>query len=323
MRKVGILGSGGMGRTHARQYRLFPDVELLFYDRDPERSKQFASEYQAQPCSSPEELIEKSDVIDICLPTHLHHSYAERALRAGKPVLCEKPMARTVKECEQLVELSHKLEIPLMPAQVVRFFPEFRKAREFIQGGRIGEPAVARTHRGGNYPQGSDDWFGKFEYSGGVLLDLCIHDFDWLRWTFGDVDSVFSQALTFSGIPRKDYALTTVRMVSGVLAHVEGTWADPAGFRTAFEVCGSEGFIEFDSRETATLRLSMPGSSTLESPLFPHDDPYYCEIKAFLNALKDGTPLPVSPEDGLIAVAIAETAIESARTGKPMKVPRF
>ncbi len=323
MLKVGILGSGGMGRTHARQYRLLPNVELLFYDRDPEKGKQFVTEYQAEPCASPDELIEKSEVVDICLPTHLHFPYAEKALRAGKPVLCEKPLARTVGECAQLVELSHKLAVPLMPAQVVRFFPEFRKAREFIQSGKIGEPAVIRTHRGGSYPLGSDDWFGKFECSGGVLLDLCIHDFDWLRWTFGELESVFSQSLTFSGIPRKDYALTTVRLASGALAHVEGTWADPAGFRTAFEVCGAEGFLEFDSRATATLRISVPGGSTLESPLYPQDDPYYCEIKAFLDALEKGAPVPVAPEDGLIAVAIAETAIESARTGKPKKVPRF
>lgn len=312
-----------MGRTHARQYRVFSDVEILFYERDPERAKRFASEYDAKPCSSPDELIETCDVVDICLPTHLHYFYADKALRAGKPVLCEKPMARTIEECVRLVELSSKLGVPLMPAQVVRFFPEFKLARDLIRSGQIGDPAVTRTHRGGNYPQGSEDWFGKFEYSGGVLLDLCIHDFDWLRWTFGEVESVFSQTLTFSGIPCKDYALTTLRLASGVLAHVEGTWADPAGFRTAFEVCGSNGFLEFDSRLAGTLRVSVQGSSVLESPLFPQDDPYYCEIRAFLEALEHGTPLPVSPEDGLMAVAIAETAIESARSRQSKRVPIF
>src|SRR5207247_11393300 len=95
-------------------------------------------------------------------------------------------------------------------------------------------------------------------------MDLAIHDYDWIRWTFGEVKQVFAQSLTFRDIPELDYSLTTLTLESGALAHVEGTWADPGGFRVAFEISGSEGFIEHDSRLSQSLRTSVAGRSMTE-----------------------------------------------------------
>ena len=113
-----------------------------------------------------------------------------------------------------------------------------------------------------------------------------------------------------------DYALTTLEFASGCLGHVETTWIDPSGFRTTLEVCGSEGMLEYDSRNVATLRVHSADGLRQESNLSPADDPFYSELRGFLDAVQGSKNVPVSPEDGMKAVAIAHAAIESAKSGK-------
>lgn len=317
--RVGILGCGGMGKVHGRHYRSMPDVNLLIYDISSAKIEEFLKTNSATVADSAEDLIKKSDIVDICLPTFLHYEFAKRSLEAQKPTLCEKPLCRTVHECLSLIEIAEKKKTPLMPAQVVRFFPEFRKAHDIIQSGTIGKPAAIRTRRGGRFPTSAATWMANHELSGGIILDLMIHDFDWIRWTFGEIETVFADALTFANPKNTDYALATLSLKSGAIAHVEGTWADPAGFRVTFSVAGSKGLIEHDSRNTNTLRISAEGTNLPQSPLHTQDDPYFLQLKTFLNAVKSNIKTPVSPIDGLSAVAIAQAAIKSATTGSPQK----
>ncbi len=317
--RVGILGCGGMGKVHARHYKSIPDVSILIYDISSTKIEEFLKTNSATVADSAEDLIKKSDVVDICLPTFLHYEFAKQSLEARKPTLCEKPLCRTVHECLSLIEIAEKKKVTLMPAQVVRFFPEFRKAHDIIQSGAIGKPAAIRTRRGGKFPASAATWMADHELSGGIILDLMIHDFDWIRWTFGEVQSVFADALTFKNIKNIDYALATLSLKSGAIAHVEATWADPSGFRVTFSIAGSKGMIEHDSRNTITLRVSSQKENTIEAPLQPFDDPYYKQLNAFLKSVKNNTQPPVSTLDGLNAVAIAEAAIISAKSGYPQK----
>lgn len=158
--------------------------------------------------------------------------------------------------------------------------------------------------------------------SGGVLIDLAVHDFDWLRWTLGEVEHLYARSVGSKTMQGPDYALTTLTFDSGAVAHVEATWMDPSGFRTTFEVCGSGGMVEFDSRTTASLRTHLPSGSRGESNLSPLDDPYYGELRGFTDAVKAGSTPPVTAYDGLMALSIALTAFESAATGKVLRPPR-
>lgn len=302
-----------MGNTHARKYAAMADVELAVYDRDPERTKAIGGRENRASFPSIQALIEAVDVVDICLPTDLHVEAGLMAVAAGKPVFIEKPLGRTVAEAEKLVSAAAKANVSLMPGQVVRFFPEFANGHRIVKGGGVGLPAAARTRRGGGAPKGSDLWFMDHSRSGGVLLDLAIHDFDWLRWTLGEVKHLYSRSVAINNGSGPDYALTTLTFVSGAVAHVESTWMDPAGFRTAFEVAGSEGVIQFDSRDCPAIR-STAGKS--EFPLALTDDPFYLELRAFLDSVINHTPPPVTGEDGLAALRISLAAIESAKTGK-------
>ncbi len=311
-----------MGNVHARQYGKMQDVQLLVHDRDPERLAEFSARWGATSTPNPEDLYSQCEMIDVCLPTDLHLPYALKAVSNGSAVFVEKPMARTLEECDQLIEAADKAKVPLSVGQVLRFFPEYELGHKLIESGAVGKPATARTRRGGAAPRGREDWFMRHERSGGVLLDLAIHDFDWLRWTLGEVDRVYARSVAALVGSGPDYALTTLSFDSGALGHVEATWMDPSGFRTKFEVAGSAGLIEWDSRREAAIRTHMDGANFLETPLSPTDDPYYRELRSFIDAANAGTAPPVSPQDARMAVSIALAALESAKTGREVRPVR-
>jgi UDP-N-acetylglucosamine 3-dehydrogenase len=328
MLNVGLIGLGGMGRTHARHYRNIDNCHLAaVYDIDQARCRSFAEEHGASAKASAEEVLGAADVIDICTPTPSHHGLIMLALRAGKPVVCEKPMCRTLEQCREVVAEVASRDAIFMPAHVVRYFPEFVRARRLIEDGAVGTPAAIRVRRGGPFPRWSSGWFGDFAQSGGVILDLIIHDFDWLRWTFGEVERVFAKGLLDRGVPQLDYALVTLRFRSGAIGHVEGSWADPAGFRVTFEVAGDDGFIEHDTRKVATFVASKQPEGDAPAPPseracpdHPLDDPYRLELAHFIDCAEQGRKPDITAEDGLRAVEISLAATESLRTGEPVTI---
>jgi UDP-N-acetylglucosamine 3-dehydrogenase len=321
MLKVGILGAGGMGKVHARHYSRMNDVSLLFWERDPERAEDYEKRFEVTKVSSYDELLSKADIIDICLPTDLHLEHGLKAMSSGKAVFIEKPVAGSFEDAMKLHEAAEKAGVVYQPGQVVRFFPEFATGARLVREGKLGTPGAARVHRGGFAPVGSDSWFLDHSRSGGVLLDLAIHDFDFLRWTFGEVDRLTSRSVGAKIGHGPDYALTVLHFKSGVVAHVESTWMDPIGFRTTFELSGSKGTIEFDSRKAANLKAHFTGKTFFESPLNADDDPYFRQLTSFLNAVKTNSKPEVTGLDGAMAVAISHAALESARSLKAIVPP--
>ncbi len=310
--RVGIVGTGFMGNTHASAMRSMPDVELVVLVRQPDRDFAFAQRYGATTASSLDSLCRVVDVVDICTPTDTHQDVAFAAIASGCGVFTEKPVARNLQVAVDVVKAAERANVPFSVGQVVRFFHEYETAHRMVTTGSVGTPAAARTRRGGTAPAG---WFLDHSRSGGVLVDLAIHDFDWLRWTLGEVKSLYSRSVAAATGVGPDYALTTLTFDSGAIAHVEATWMDPGGFRTTFEVAGSGGLIQYDSRHAATLRTHTTGGSIVEQNFAPSDDPYFRELRAFLDAVKAGSAPPVSGHDGVMALSIALAAEQSALTG--------
>lgn len=317
MVKVGILGAGGMGNVHARQYRKMSDVEILFHDPLPEKSEAFAKQWSASPLFSVEEIIKQCDIVDVCLPTDLHQDSGLKAIASGRAVFIEKPLARTLEDCRMLIGAAGDANVPLAVGQVVRFFADFANGHRLVKNGAVGTPAAARMRRGGMAPMGSKGWFQDHHRSGGVLLDLAVHDFDWLRWTIGEVKHVYSRSVGISAGSGPDYALTTLTFENGAVGHTETTWMDPGGFRTTFEVAGSKGLIQHDSRQNVALRTTVEGGKTFaDGAISATDDPYFKQLRGFVDAVKNGTEIAVSGYDGAMAVSIALAAVESAKTGQ-------
>ncbi|HTQ11254.1 MAG TPA: Gfo/Idh/MocA family oxidoreductase, partial [Fimbriimonadaceae bacterium] len=149
------------------------------------------------------------------------------------------------------------------------------------------------------------------------LIDLGVHDFDWLRWTLGEVKHLYSRSVGAKTGQGLDYALTTLTFDSGCVAHAETTWMDPGGSRATYEVCGDKGMIQFDTRNAATLRTTISGKGmAAEAPLAGTDDPYYSQLRTFVDAVTKSETPPVTGHDALMALAIALAARESAQTDK-------
>ncbi|HMN29651.1 MAG TPA: Gfo/Idh/MocA family oxidoreductase, partial [Caldilineaceae bacterium] len=232
-------------------------------------------------------------------------------------------------DCQEIVEFCEKSATRLFVAQVVRFFPQYAAAKAAIDEGQIGKPGVIRTIRAGAFPTGRP-FFADFELSGGVILDVGIHDIDFQRWCMGEVERVFARGLTFSGIPNRDHALLTLRFANGGLGHIESGWASPPGqWRTALEISGDAGIIEWDSQQDAPITqiMTTPGGdgkqNSTHSPLAPASGPYYAELAHFLDCVSNGRPFLVTPQDALMAVKVALAAIESVGTGRPVKLAGF
>lgn len=320
MTRVAIFGAGGMGGTHARHYSRIEGVELAIFDPATDRAEALADRHCATVSSSAAEAIEWADLVDVCTPTDSHAELAHQAIAAGRAVLVEKPLACDLAEAAEIVRHADRVGVPLMVGQVVRYFPEFRRGHDLVAEGRVGKPAAARMRRGGGPPKAP--WFMDHKRSGGVLIDLAVHDFDWLRWTLGEVDHLYARSVGAASGQGPDYALTTLTFDSGCVAHVESTWMDPSGFRVSFEVAGSDGMIEYDSRQTAVLKTHLAGASRGEAPLDGGDDPYYRQLTDVVATVRGEQAPAVNGLDGFAALAIAVAARESAQTGRVIQPVR-
>ncbi len=326
MQRIAVMGGGTMGRVHLDAYARIPEAQVVaICDARPEIAEELAAKHEALAFTDVKKLFAgpEFDVVDICTPTNTHLDYIKAAAAAGKNICCEKPLARTTGQAMEALRICEDAGVTLFPAQVLRWFPEFRKLHDLIESGAIGDAVEVRTTRGSAYPRGTDDWFADMKRSGGVVLDMIIHDFDWLRWCFGRVRRVYARGLYESNIKHTDYALVTLRFESGVIAHVEGNWAKAGGFDVNVEVAGTKGLlsysnnsavpisIELKSKEEGKIGVTVPESPTLESP-------YYLELAHFISCLEEGRKPEVSAEDGMEAVRIGEAALRSISTNQPV-----
>lgn len=327
--KVGIVGAGFMGTTHAAGWAETPAEIVGFAAETEQEAGELAKRYQAKVYPSVDALLPDVDVLDICSPTHLHHEMALKAAAARKHIVCEKPLARTTKQAQEIVTACRKAGVQLLVAHVVRFFPEYALAHSAVAEGQIGKPAVIRLHRGSYRPKKpAGNWFLDEDKSGGILMDLMIHDYDYACWVAGEVETVSARRVTQRHPDAPvDYGLVILGHRSGALSHIAGAWAyPPPTFRTRLEIAGDRGLIEFDSDGTAPiqnliLKTGGPDAPDVALPSSPvNESPYTTQIKEFYSALADGAAARVSATDGLVAVQIAEAALQSARTGQPVKL---
>lgn len=326
--RVGVVGSGFMGSTHAGAWAKLP-VELVgICSADEPRAKSLAAQYGCKSFTSLDELLAQVDVIDICTPTPLHYPMVMQAAAAGKHVVCEKPLARTSAQCREMIEACHQANIQLLVAHVLRFSPQYVGAKAVVERGDIGKVAVQRFTRCSALPTWTtDNWLMNLEQSGGMLFDLMIHDFDYARWVAGDVDSVYAKSLQgqFPGTAA-DYALVMLRHTSGAITNVEGGWAyKPGMFRTGFEIAGDAGLIEHLTDSSTPIGIHMKQSSAEAAPvLVPSsplaEDPYFTQLKHFYEVLANGIPARVTGEDGMAAVQIGLAAIESVKSGRQVRI---
>ena len=322
-----------MGNWHAERWAQLPVEIAGFYNRSPQAAEKSVARFGGEVFTSLDALVERVDIVDVCTPTPAHKEGVLAAAKGGKPVVCEKPIARHLSDAQEMIAACEDAGVPLFIAHVVRFFPQYARAKEALEAGTLGEPGVIRLLRAGTFPRPTPDtWYNSFEAGGGVVMDLSIHDLDFARWCFGEVERVFARGLTFSGRSMTDHCLVTLAFENGALGHIEGSWASPPGpFRTALELAGTKGLLEWDAADPApvqaSLRIRDEGAErvpqSMDNPLAPEDDPYYLELQHVLEVLEAGGELRVTPQDGMKALELSLATIESVKTGRPVTLSGF
>lgn len=321
MLRLGIVGAGRLAGVHLRHLKpLLAEQsggELYVFDRNPDRSAEFAAQNGGTVVDSFQHLLDTVDVVDIVTPNDAHAEFTIDAAKAGKHVFVEKPLAHNLETARKVVsELEGHTASVVMVGHVVRYFPEFRRAAGLIDSGKIGRVAAARVRRGGGVPQGAQGWFTDHTRSGGVFIDLAVHDFDWLIQRFGSVKTVFARSVGAKTMSGPDHGMATLEFHSGVIAHVEATWMDPEGFSVGFDIAGSEGLLQYDSRRASSLRTIKAGEKRYEGNFTQADDPFRMQFQDFVSAIVSGKPSPVKLAEAFAALEVACAALESARTDR-------
>src|SRR5260221_5713963 len=185
--KIGILGAGFMGTPHARAYAKIPGISIAAVSsRHLEKAERLAGEVGARATTDDRSIIDDPsiDAISNTLPTHLHSDPTIAALRAGKHVLLEKPLVLQAADADGMVAAARETGRTLMVAHVLRFWGEYVSLVELVHAGKLGKPISAAAARLSQPPAWAD-WQLNLAWSGGAVLDLCVHEFDVRNWLFG------------------------------------------------------------------------------------------------------------------------------------------
>lgn len=307
--KIGIVGCGGIGMMHAKALRVLSkiaDVEVTAIADGRKQCRDKVKELwqKAEEYEGAAELIREADAacIYICLPSYLHTEYAAAAMNAGKNVFIEKPLCLKEEEAALLLQTQKETGREVMVGQVVRWFPEYRFLKRIYREGTYGRLKSVTMSRICGRPQWSfENWFVDLKKSGSVVMDLHIHDLDFLRNMLGEPDQVTVRGTKFEdGMPNQ---VLTVLDYPDTFAVAEGCWDVSAAlpFQSCYRACFERATAEFDANREQPLIIFHKDGRTeeikMEAEDIPCDKtginisdvrPYFEEDRYFMNCLMAG-----------------------------------
>jgi myo-inositol 2-dehydrogenase/D-chiro-inositol 1-dehydrogenase len=325
---VAVLGAGRMGLNHIRTLAGIPNAHVVVVaDPDPvaaERGRAVAHALRA--VASPEEAIADPAVeaVVIVTPTSTHAALIEAVARAGKAVWSEKPIALTLADTERVVELVSGLGTPVQLGFMRRFDPGYAEAKARIAAGALGRLETFRALSRDTYPPSIEF----MRTSGGLFLDMAVHDLDLARFLVGEVAEVEAWGAVlfderFGQVGDIDTAVTMLRFVDGALGVIETSRHSKWGYDIRTEVAGAEGKLVIEAPQKTQLVYSREfGYEGDHYENFPDrfEVAFRLELEAFFQALGEGrTPTP-GPADALETLRLALAATQSWREGRPVRV---
>lgn len=334
MLKVGLIGAGFMGGTHAACYKeLGVDGVLLtaVADLDNEKAKAVAERTGAKTYSNADDLIANADVdvIDICLPTYLHSEYAIKAMEKVKAVFIEKPVALNKKQAKELLEAQEKTKTQVMVGQCLRLWPEYMWLKETEENGTYGEILSAVFKRVSPKPEWAwDNWLHKVECSGSVALDLHIHDADMVRFIMGEPNEITSKASRDEeGVIQQIFSTYSYNDPDRLIV-AEGGWNYPSTFPFCMEyrVKFEKATAVFDSTKTPALVVYTNDNGIIEPEIkrevtetsdvggnISDLGGYYNELKYFTQQVQAGLPIEIAQlSEGVKSLELVLDEIELA-----------
>ena len=339
--RVALVGYGFMGKMHTQCYQATGEATIAaVVDVEADRREDAASKFGCKTYTNINDVLNLPDidVIDICTPTYLHEEMVIAAAKAGKTIMCEKPMSLSVESCDRMIEAVEKAGVTLMIGQVIRFWPEYQVIKELVDSGKYGKVEWLEAKRVSPIATYAwQNWFADPNKSGGAILDLHIHDADYISYLLGTPKKV--QAV---GVPNSSGAIDSVQTVgwehpSGAKSSAVASLALAPGFpfNMALLVACEKATIKFDMAADPSLMVyqfdgepfapKIPeqkvSQSTEQTGNISSLGGYFNEIQYFVECVKAGKkPEIVTPQAAREAVRICLAERNSIETGKPTEL---
>ncbi len=328
MLRFAQFGAGRIGAIHAANLAAMPNAQLLhIVDVNAAAAKTLADRHGARVATVAEVFADRNvDAVIIASSTDTHADLAIAAARAGKAIFCEKPIDLSLKRVDACLAAVKKAKVPMFVGFNRRFDPSFSSLHARIGRGDIGnvEQVIISSRDPGLPP------ISYLKVSGGQLRDMTIHDFDMARWLLGEEPHelfAYGSCLVdpaVKAIGDTDSVMIVMKTPSGRLCHINNCRRASYGYDQRLEVHGSKGRLMAGNRTATTVELADASAVTGDKPLYffleRYADAYRAELSAFVDAVESRKPMPVGAEDGRQAIVLAEAAVKSLKTGRPVKL---
>ena len=314
MKKLGVavIGTGQWGKNHARVYHELPSTELIAVcDVNRERAQAMAKQYGAKAYSSSAQMLKNKDIeaVNVCTWSTILAKEALKALRAGKHVLVEKPMATNTQQAEKLVQTAKENGLHLTVGFLMRFIPGLQHIRQTVENKKIGELVCATARRVSQWPERIGDV--------GVVKDTAIHDIDVMRFISNEnPSSVYAKMGSMRIKKFEDYAQIMLTFKDGKSAFIESNWLTPYKTRL-LTVTGSDAIMKLDY---ITQDLWIEQQKETVQPRLPFQEPLKMELQHFVDCIVEKKKPIVTGEDGVRALQVATAAIKSSAKGMAIKL---
>jgi myo-inositol 2-dehydrogenase/D-chiro-inositol 1-dehydrogenase len=325
---VAFLGVGRMGLTHLQTLAGIRNARVVIVadpDIEAARNGQMVSLAERATTDAFAAIADPDvEAIVIVTPTSTHAELIEAALRAGKAIWSEKPIALSLAETDRVVRIWRETGLPVQLGFMRRFDPGYVRAKELIAAGELGRIEQFRSASRDTYPPP----VSFIKNSGGSFLDMCVHDYDLARWLVGEIEEVSAWGANiiderFAEGGDIDTAVTMLRFENGALGVVEMSRRSAWGYDIRTEVAGADGKVVVEAHQKTTATFSRRfGFEGDHYESFPDRfaDAYRIELEAFFQTLGEaGTPAP-GPEEALATLRVAIAARQSWQEGRPIKV---
>ncbi|MEW9501478.1 inositol 2-dehydrogenase [Jeotgalibacillus marinus] len=327
---VGIIGAGRIGRLHVDNLRAIPQIRVKSVsDIATEHLEAWAIDKQIEVLTTDyHDLLNDPEIkaIFICSPTNTHATIIKEAGAAGKHIFCEKPVSFSVSETEEALAVAENSGVKIQVGFNRRFDPNFRKIRTLVQEGEIGTPHILRITSRDPQPPGIE----YIKSSGGLFMDMTIHDFDMARYIMGSevvevsahgavlVDPEIGEAGDI------DTAVITLKFSNGALGVIDNSRSAAYGYDQRLEIFGDKGSAQADNNRATNVEVSTVKHVSKEKPLYffleRYTQAYIEEVTEFAAACLENNEVSCNGFDGLQAERIARAAKQSIDTGVPVKL---
>lgn len=328
--RIGLVGLGFIGKAHFAAYLNIPKAQVAAVCiRDKQKSlraiEQMSISARPDIYTNYDELLmdDSIDVIDLCVPTFLHEEYIVKAARAGKHIICEKPLTLTKESADRILEIVEKEKVKLFVGHILRFWPEYSLLKDYKEKGLLENVEIIHAKRLGQVPFWSR-WFQLPEKSGGALYDLHMHEIDYIHYLLGDVKSVYAVG-SQNKYGAWNHVMTTLTFTNGAKAFMEASHKMPETFpfTMSLRLQAKGETIDFysasgkniEDTEGGDRRFLRYSADKVELLTVDSRDPFEIELQYFLDCIRKGQENEIVPlEDVLYTIRLME-AIECSLVG--------